>query len=314
MEFLRLQQPCGTKKKWKKAVLPAVLALALFLGGCTAGKTSESIENVTAETAAYVLEQTSVPTVSSIGGEWAVMGIKKSGMEVPDDYYRNYYDTVRATVKAGKGVLDTAYYTEYARVILGLCAIGEDPCQVEGYDLTIPLDTYEKIADQGMNAAAFALIASGMADVTLQQEEAYIQLILTTFEEDMFHNDKAVDFVAMGLEALSFYQDRPQVKEAVEQGIQMLSDCQKEDGSYGNCESTSEVIMALTQLGIDVRKDERFQKNGKNLYDGLMVYQGKDGGFYHVTEYKENNAMATEKALLALDAILLQEKGQTFYE
>ena len=72
--------------------------------------------------------------------------------------------------------------------------------------------------------------------------------------------------------------------------------------------------MAVTQLGIDPQKDERFQKNGNNLYDGLLVYSNKDGSFCHVTEDSNGNAMATEKALLAMDAVALQQKGRTLYE
>ncbi len=315
MGLLQLKHQVRKNGKSAAALLTVVLAGAVCFGGCGGRGTKERVDQAAEKTAAYVLEQTPAPTVSSIGGEWAVIGLKKHGQEVPKGYYESYYDNVRAAVKAGKGVLNTTYYTDYARVTLALCEIGKNPEQVEGYCLTAPLDTYEKIADQGMNAAAFALIASQVSEVKLEQEDAYIQLILDTFaQQNVLENEDAVDIVAMGLEALSFYQDRPEVKAAVEQGINMLSRFQQEDGSFGNCESTAEVIMALTQLGISVQTDERFIKEKANLYDGLMIFQGTNGGFYHVLDIKENNAMATEKALLAMEAILLQEQGRVFYE
>ena len=38
------------------------------------------------------------PQVGSIGGEWAVLGLARSGYDVPDSYYQDYYATVEAYV------------------------------------------------------------------------------------------------------------------------------------------------------------------------------------------------------------------------
>ena len=292
-----------------------IAAMLLFtLAGCTPGVPSDP-GDAAAKTGAYVLETTPSPTISSGGGEWAVMGLCKSGAETEDYYYEGYYDNVRAAVKSRKGILSEDTYTEYARVTLALCFLGKDPGNVEGYDLTAPLDDYKIVTDQGLNAAAFALLAANVSGRKLENEDNYIAYILSELEAgNLYSNSDASDYVAIALEGLSFYTEREDVKAAVEKGISALSEFQNPDGSFGNCESTAEAIVALTQLGISVTEDARFIKGENSLWDGLMKYYMKNGAFCHVTEEEEANAMATEKALLALDAILLSENGKTLYE
>ncbi|HIZ08459.1 MAG TPA: hypothetical protein IAA08_11075 [Candidatus Eubacterium avistercoris] len=306
----------GKRRKIKYRLTPVFFAAAatMALGGC-AGKEPPGLEDAIQETGAYVRKTTPAPGISSIGGEWAVIALQKGGVETEDYYYESYYDNVRAQVKSSGGILSEDTYTEYARVVLALCAIGEDPANVEGYDLTEPLDDYRIVTDQGINAAAFALLAAYTVGVSLENEENYLDYIVTELEqENMYTVEDASDYVAIALEGLAFYQERTDVKAAVEKGIKALSGFQDADGGFGNCESTAEAIIALTQLGIDVTKDSRFIKDGHSLQDGLMEYYIRGGGFCHVAEEKEPNAMATEKALLALDAIRLFEDGKTLYE
>ena len=39
------------------------------------------------DTAAYMYKTVSNPQVGSIGGEWAVLGLARSGYNVPEEYY-----------------------------------------------------------------------------------------------------------------------------------------------------------------------------------------------------------------------------------
>ncbi len=45
-------------------------------------------------------------------------GAARSGYDVPDSYYQDYYATVEAYVKACDGKLHDKKYTEYSRVIV----------------------------------------------------------------------------------------------------------------------------------------------------------------------------------------------------
>ena len=118
----------------------------------------------------------------------------------------------------------------------------------------------------------------------------------------------------MALQALAPYykgstdvseQVRGQVTEAVNRGIRVLSEIQNEDGTYSswgtkNAESTAQVLVALSSLGLDGDTDVRFIKNGHSVLDGLeQFYLTGKGAFEHVA-FDGGNQMATEQAFYAL--------------
>jgi hypothetical protein len=142
-----------------------------------------------------------------------------------------------------------------------------------------------------------------------------LNALVNEINEQLLYEKKVwTDVVAMAVEALSFYSDREDVAATIEHCINGLSKQQHKDGSYGNCESTAEVIIALTMADIDPITDDRFKKNGKNLGDGLMLFKG-DKKYLHTVDQKESEAnnMSTEKALLALASMKLQADGKKIY-
>lgn len=304
------------KKITQSLLCIIVAAVMVAITGC--GNSSLSIDENIDDTSKYLLQEVESPGVASVGGEWSVIGIMNSQIddETKEAYASRYFDSARAQVKSKKGVLDEEHYTEYARVSMGLASIGEDPTNVEGYNLISYLDDYDKIREQGINAAAYALVASQMSGVKLANEERYIQFISEEIKGYDETDGATSDYVSMGILALSYYKDRDDVKDLIEQKINELSEAQMDDGSMGNCESTSEAIIALTTAGVDVTTDERFIKNEKSLLDGLLTYK-KDIGYLHVTDDKnaeEINIMATEKALLALESIRALDDGTYLYK
>ena len=313
-------------KKRKSLAFFLALFLIISLVGCNASKSRETQGNasdykaVKIETVEKLIKDNPSPGISSIGGDWLVFALVKSGERVPDGYIDSYYDNVRSEVKRRKGLLSDTKYTEYERVILSLDSIGKDYRNIEGYDLYPYLDDYEKIFDQGVNAEIFALITSNVCGIKLKNEERYIEDIMKELDQPAYLNDpEMTDYIAMGIEALSFYMERIEVKEFVDEGLKVLSNYQLPDGSLGNCESTAECIMALSQIGIDPLKDERFIKEGKTLFDGLMVFYKGGGGFTHMPPgdkriKNEVDPMSTEKALLGLCALELSQQGKRMYE
>ena len=149
-------------KKWKQRGFAFVLALSLTTGlltGAQAAVSKETLNEAVQDTAEYMYRTVQDPQVGSIGGEWAVLGLARSGYDVPDSYYQDYYATVEAYVTACDGKLHDKKYTEYSRVIVALSSIGKDARNVAGYDLTKPLGDYEKTIWQGLNGPIWALIA-----------------------------------------------------------------------------------------------------------------------------------------------------------
>lgn len=297
-------------------VAALIASVMLIASGC--GNRAESVDMNIEELSAYIMEEVESPSVSSVGGEWSVIGIMNSSIdnETKKSYALRYFDSVRARIKSEKGVLSDSYYTEYARVVMGVASTGNNPADVEGYNLISYLDDYEKVTGQGVNAAAYALVASQMSGVTLQNEERYIDFIIGKMESCDGSDAETADYVSMGILALSYYKDSDDVADIINQKIDELSQAQQEDGSMGNCESTCEAIIALSSAGIDIKTDERFIKDGKSLLNGLFLYK-KDRGFAHSEadgNIGEINLMATEKALLALESIQAHEDGDCLYK
>ena len=293
----------------------AVLALVMAVGMAVPAAAA-SPEDALAATAKVIQKTVPDPQVGSIGGEWAIIGLARGGYAVPSGYYANVLDYVRAC----GGVLHSRKYTEYSRVILALTAIGKDPTDVGGYDLTAPLEDFDKTVWQGINGPIWALIALDSGNYTCAVRQKYIDHILSKELAGggwALSGTKAdADITGMALQALAKYQDQPAVKAATARALTRLSKMQNTDGGYAtmdedNCESTVQVLVALCELGIDLQ-DERFVKNGNTVMDGLLEYYVSGGGFSHVKNGGSgNDGMSTEQGFYALVAAARAESGQS---
>ena len=286
-----------------------------------------SAEKLSADAAAeYVYSSTKNPAFGSVGGEWAVIGLARSGYDVSDSWYAAYYAALEQTAKDSRGVLSDRKYTEYARAVLALTSIGKDPANVAGYDLLAPLGDYDAVMKQGVNGAAWALIAldCGGYDVpacpsaaTQATRNMYVSAILASelsgggFSVSGSGSADA-DMTAMALTALSNYKDDAKVSAAIDRGLKKLSSMQGDDGCFpgGYSESVSQVIIAISSLGIST-DDTRFVKNGVTLLDALGKFAASDGGFMHTASATAVNAMSSEQALCALDAAYRVSAGKT---
>lgn len=303
----------------KRRFLALLLALMMSLG-LMAPASAAGVSDALNDTAKYLVKTVPDPQVGSIGGEWAVIGLARSDYDVSDSYFTKYYKNVEDYVKACGGVLHKRKYTEYSREILALTAIGKDPTNVAGYDLTKVLEDFNSTVWQGINGAIWALIALDSGNYANDQRQAYIDHILDLEISGggwSLTGDAAdADITGMALQALAKYQDQPAVKAATERALTWLSKTQNSDGSYStigeeNCESTVQVIVALCELGIDL-EDSRFVKNGNSAMDGLMNYYVKGNGFTHVKGGGNGaDGMSTEQGFYALVAADRAAKGQS---
>lgn len=315
----------------KLAALILVLSVLFSLAVPTLA--ASSVQTEMQGSAAYMVSAVKAPEVSSIGGEWAVLGLARSGYSVPKDYFDNYYANVEKYVKSCKGVLHERKYTEYSRVVLALTAIGRDPSNVAGYNLLMPLGDFDKTIWQGLNGPIWALIAldSGNYDIpkntsakTQATRQLYIDEIIKNQMKDggwslTGTGDSDVDISAMALQALAKYQDQKAVKTATDKALTYLSKAQDSKGGYAswgttNVESVAQVVVALCELGIDLG-DSRFVKNGHTLTENLLSFRQSNGGFYHVLDGSDgNNQMSAEQGFYALVAIDRVENGKnSFY-
>lgn len=312
-----------------KKFISITLTLTMILGfsPMAYAENSYGIDEVVSATANYLYETVSNPLVSSVGGEWSVLGLARSGENIPKEYFENYYQTAEKYVKDHSGVLHKKKYTEYSRVILALASIGKDPQNVAGYNLLIPLGDYEKTIWQGINGAIWALIALDSKDYEIPQNpdatiqatrEMYVNHILKKQTSDggwALTGDVAdPDVTGMALQALSKYQDNDEVKSATEKALACLSVIQDESGGFSsykteNSESSVQVLVALCELGIEY-SDARFVKNGNTILDDLMTYYVKGKGFNHTADGSGSSLMSTEQAFYAVVAVKRQRDGK----
>lgn len=261
--------------------------------------------------AGYVLKTTPAPAVASVGGEWAVIGLKASGYAVPDEWFSAYLTALEKTLKEKGGVLSARKYTEYARAALAVSALGRDAREVAGYDLTAYLDDYDSVTRQGINGPIWALIALDCRHYPAQSRQKYVDLIL---EKQLSGGGWSLsgeapaeaDVTAMALQALSGYRDQERVTKAVEAALGVMSAQQGADGGFSawgvaNAESCAQMVVALGMLELPL-DDPRFVKNGKTALDGLLAYALPSGGFCHTLGDGEN-AMASEQGLYALASV-----------
>ncbi|WP_353092717.1 prenyltransferase/squalene oxidase repeat-containing protein [Tissierella praeacuta] len=331
-------------KKIVSALIILILSINLVAcNGSIVTNNDNGLDKSIKETAKLMEETIPEPIVSSIGGDWTVMSLARADLDIDKEYFEKYYNNVVNTLKENQGILHERKYTEYSRVILALTAIGKDPRNVGEYNLLEKLADYEKVIFQGINGPTFALIALDsknyeipiVSDVKVQAtREMYINNILDRQLPDggftIGGDDEPADadMTGMVLQALSKYEDRPNVKESIDKAVECLSQLQLDDGGYeswgaANSESVVQVIMALTELGIDP-DDSRFIKNGKTLMDNLMTFYVDGGGFMHIREGEEENggaeagvvdAMATDQGMYGIVAYqrYMNEKN-SFYD
>lgn len=306
-----------------------ILTLAILLTLTVPALAASSVQNEVQGSAAYMVSAVKSPEVGSIGGEWAIIGLARSGYSVPADYYDEYYTRVEKYVKNCNGVLHERKYTEYSRVVLALTAIGRDPSKVAGYNLLTPLGDFDKTIWQGLNGPIWALIAldSGNYEIpknpaakTQATRQLYIDEILNNQMKDggwslTGTGDSDVDITAMALQALAKYQDQKAVKTATDKALTYLSNVQDRKGGFAswgttNVESVAQVVVAFCELGMDLN-DSRFVKNGHGLVENLLSFRQSNGGFYHVMDGSDgNNQMSAEQGFYALVAIDRAENGK----
>lgn len=323
-------------KRMSSVLLSVLIMLTSSISPAFGAVNDADLDAAIKDTAAYMYKTVSNHQVGSIGGEWAVLGLARSGYNIPEEYYEKYYATVEAYVKSLKGNLHDKKYTEYSRIIVALSSIGRDARDVGGYNITKALGDYDKTIWQGMNGPIWALIALDSGNYPMPQNpdakiqatrEMYIQRILECQLSDggwsLFGGTSAEssgdgvsdpDITGMALQALAKYQDKPEVKRATEEALECMSKQQSAQGGFSswgtpNSESCVQMIVALCELGVPL-DDSRFVKNGNTMLDNLMTFYLKGQGFLHTANGSGSNQMASEQAFYGLIAAQRARQGK----
>lgn len=260
--------------------------------------------------------------------------------------------------------LDESKATEWHRIALAILAVGGDPTNVgsdkNGEPINLIADgTYARAPDkpldfQGINGLTWGLITLDSLgfkipdDAGLTRDEIIMDILKQQLPDGGFSLNGTrtdPDITGMVIQALAPYYNSEKtyeyqlsrtnvqvaktVRQVIDEALQALSNIQEDNGtfkSFGfeNAESIVQVIVALTELGIDPTEDERFIKNGNNLIDALKSFQMEDGGFIHSKRYdpenpsadpNKSNSMASEQVLYAFVALYrFYEGARTLFD
>lgn len=265
----------------------------------------------------------------SVGCEWVLMANARAG-KVTEQAKEKYCSSLIATLKK-KGcdknyaILNANQSSENSKAIITLTAMGIDPRNVGGYNLLAPLGNMTYVGKQGMNGYVWALTAYNCVDSltgtesNAAQKEALIAALLGERRPDngwaygVFSAGSDVDMTGMALQALSAFYKKPgrdNVTAAIDDALVWLKSQQAADGSFGSVamsgriatsESASQVITALTSLGIDPTGSD-WTKNGNSVLDSLLSFYVKGGGFKHIQEHDRANGLASVQGHYALVA------------
>lgn len=299
-----------------------------------------NFDKVYADTKKYIQNNVPAPVVAYDRGEWAVLGLARAGVALPDEYIQAYYDKVVAYVQKNMGadgvLVDPESHnptvTDNERIILALTAIGKDPANVGGKNLLTALQNKDimQVTDTSntdINGLVMGLLALNSRNYT-SDTSWLVQAVLAQQNEDGSWRASAdtkpvgdVDMTAMALQALApYYKDggNETVNTAVEKALNWLSG--KYRSGYDSSESCAQVVIALSALNLDANTDARFTKTveGKTLsvLGNLLQYRvAENGGFKHQFADKAVNEMATEQALCAMAAYArFTEKANALYD
>lgn len=299
----------GTPVDNTNGVEPVTIKITVTKGDAKPVDVDNIVNKGVAAATDYLLAQ--LPEKPEYGYEWHIYTLLRAGVEIPAETLGAYYDSICAEVQKWN---EREKPTDIARVMLTLSIMGKDVTDVAGVDLVDMLCNSFRLTG-GSNELAYALLALDAKSVEVPADAAYdretmMKELLTFQNEDggfsLFKDgDSGIDATGYVLQALAPYVDKNEdVKAAVECALAYLQSQMTPEYTFdGTSEAVSQVIIALTALGMDPTSPSTgFGTQYGNLFSGLMKYYSEDpAGFVHVLDQTVNN-MATIQAMQALDS------------
>jgi hypothetical protein len=304
-------------KKWGKWLIVLAIVMQCLAGGAVAAETAAEIpqEAGQADLGAVIDEAAKVILAGDMISDWAAIGLSKAGYDIP----RSYIEQVVSALQKKDGKLSRV--TDYERIALGVMAAGGDAADVGGYNLLSSIANDANLARQGANGVIFALMVLNASDADALpngswNESELIQWLIDAQNDDggwaLVHGEESsIDITAMAVTALAMHEDQLDVHQSLVQAVDYLSAEQLSSGGFRghSAESTAQVIIALSTLGLEMT-DDRFVKEGGTPLSFLMSLRTSDGGFGHLPGDSTANIMATEQALMALASVQLNQNGE----
>ena len=280
----------------------------------------ENIQDPSAQLNEAISKTSDKMLQDGIESDWVAVALSRSGKNVPIEAKLNYVKSV--TEKVEKRI-NRFSATDLARTIIMMNAMSADPKNVGGHNLVQKL--YESDKVNSVTGYAFALLAFDTKKYEIPVESKWNRVALVEALLNNQHTDggwtynssgskdsaSSVDVTGMVLSALAPYQERSDVKPAIQKAVAYLYNEQLQNGGFSadgqeNSNSTAQAITGLS-LVKDVDQN-RLHKAMQNL----LSYQLSNGEFKWLPSDQNGNGMATEQALLAL--LQFKEMGKSIYD
>lgn len=255
-----------------------------------------------------------------IESDWVALGLSRSGKDIPIEAKLNYVKAV--TEKVEKRV-NRFSATDLARTIIMMNAMNADPKMVGEHNLVQKL--YESDKVNSVTGYTFALLAFDTKKYEIPVDSKWNRVALVDALLNAQHTDggwtydsasskdsaSSVDVTGMVLSALAPYQDRADVKSAVQKAVAYLYNEQLENGGFSadGQENSNSVAQAI--IGLSLVKDVDQNRLHKAMQN-LLSYQLPNGEFKWLPGDQNGSGMATEQALLAL--LQFKDLGKSIYD
>ena len=258
---------------------------------------------------------------NAYGNEWTIFTILRCGGTISEENKTAYLINLKDDLDAD-GQLSSnnqGQPTDYARVILTLGMLGEDPADFRGYNLVETLYNWNNLNNLTINQISWTLLALDSKQYDIPEDakwsrETLINLLVSKQNEDggfaSWGSTSDVDMTAMVLQTLVPYKDasHAEVQPVFERGISYLQSQINEEGgfeSWGNenaC-STAQVLILLPMLGMDPAASNGFVKAQKNMITNLEGYRDETGGgFFWQKGSPYSKDGSTYQVVLALES------------
>ncbi|MEE3961017.1 DUF4430 domain-containing protein [Bacillus thuringiensis] len=280
----------------------------------------ENIQDSSAQLNEAISKTSDKMLQDGIESDWVAVALSRSGKNVPIEAKLNYVKSV--TEKVEKRI-NRFSATDLARTIIMMNAMSADPKNVGGHNLVQKL--YESDKVNSVTGYAFALLAFDTKKYEIPVESKWNRVALVEALLNNQHTDggwtynssgskdsaSSVDVTGMVLSALAPYQERSDVKPAIQKAVAYLYNEQLQNGGFSadgqeNSNSTAQAIIGLSLVkGVDQNRLHKAMQN-------LLSYQLSNGEFKWLPSDQNGNGMATEQALLAL--LQFKEMGKSIYD
>ncbi|MDY3747351.1 MAG: Ig-like domain-containing protein [Lachnospiraceae bacterium] len=261
-------------------------------------------------------------SVSKYGDEWNIFTVLRAGGFISDENIAAYIANAKEAVSNG-----LSQPTDYARVILTLGVLGEDPTNFGGVDLIEKLYNWKDLDYLTSNQISWTLLALDSNNYEIPDDarwnrDSLINMCLAFQDESggfMLTDTTDVDMTGMILQALAPYNNGsyPQVQAAFSKALTWLKDQMSTEAGFAsnkvyneNSCTTAQVLTALSAAGIDAADiNHGFTVGTKNMITNLWSYKAASGFYWDKAVDTKGNIMGTQQTTYALEAYRRYREG-----